>query len=322
METRANHVLIGAFTLLGLLLALGLGLWASKWTTAGAWSDYEIHFSQAVTGLSTGGQVQYNGIAVGTVRELRLNPEDPRQVIARIRIQADAPVKQDTVARLALTGLTGVAIIQLSGGSPESPRLVAREGERIPRIPAEESAIQRLLDSTEDIATTAGEVMLRILDFLSEDNAERIAQTLDNVDSFTTSVTLEGDRIPGIIRNAEKSTESLAGLADDARTTMARLDGAIGKLDENLLDAMPELTRDLQDSLNQLSSLTRRADDILSDNEDALAGFTGEGLSQLGPTLIELRLLMRDLSRMSSQFERNPTRFLLGADQPEEYDPR
>ncbi|MFU8832291.1 MAG: MlaD family protein, partial [Wenzhouxiangella sp.] len=90
METRASYVLIGAFTLLGLALVLGLGLWTARFQADAAWQEYEIRFDQAVTGLSVGSSVQYNGITMGSVRDLFLDPEDPRRVVAIVRLQAEA----------------------------------------------------------------------------------------------------------------------------------------------------------------------------------------------------------------------------------------
>ena len=131
METRAHHVLIGAFTIGVFLLALGFVLWMSKSGADRRYSEYEIVFTEAVTGLSVGGLVQYNGIKVGEVSALSLAPDDPRKVVARVRLDASAPVRQDTRAKLGLQGVTGLAFIQLSGGTPGSaPRRSIRPSSR------------------------------------------------------------------------------------------------------------------------------------------------------------------------------------------------
>ena len=119
METRANHVLIGAFTLGVCLFAVLFALWMAKYTTEKAYAEYDVVFQEAVTGLSTGSQVLYSGISVGEVRALSLMKDDPRKVVARVRLSAETPVRTDTRAKLTMTGLTGVAVIQLSGGSPD-----------------------------------------------------------------------------------------------------------------------------------------------------------------------------------------------------------
>src|SRR5512141_382988 len=124
METRASYVLIGAFTLLVLVSSLLFVLWLGKFSLEREWDYYDIVFKEAVTGLTVGGAVQYSGIQVGEVRKLSLAPDDPRQVIAHVRLHGDTPVKTDTKARLTLLGLTGVTVIQLSGGTPGAARLV------------------------------------------------------------------------------------------------------------------------------------------------------------------------------------------------------
>lgn len=322
METRANHVLIGAFTLAGLFLLLAIGLWSANYTVEDDRKQYEVIFSQPVTGLSVGSAVQYNGINMGSVRDLYLAPDDPGQVIVRIRVQADTPVREDTTARLTVSGLTGVAFIQLRGGSAESPPLVAGPGEEYPRIVAEESALQRLIESSEDIASAASEVMLRILDFLSEDNAERVSATLDNIDSFTTALTAEAYQIGEIINSLQQGSAHFPAVMLESRELIDGMQSALDEIDRHLITALPTISEDLQVSMRRLANAADSIDQVLADNEAAIAQFGIEVLAPMGPAVQEFRQLMRELSRLASRFERHPTRFILGGDQPQEYDPR
>lgn len=99
METRAHHVLIGLFTVIVVAGALLFGLWLAKSSVDTEFKDYEIVFNEAVSGLSKGSAVQYSGIKVGDVVTLRLDPKDPRRVLARIRLGGDTPIKEDTEAK-------------------------------------------------------------------------------------------------------------------------------------------------------------------------------------------------------------------------------
>ncbi|MHB8310635.1 MAG: MlaD family protein, partial [Metallibacterium sp.] len=184
METRAHHVLIGAFTLAVLLGALLFVLWLGKSSVDHAYAYYDVVFNESVTGLSNGGMVQYNGIKVGQVADLKLDPHDPRKVIARIQVAGDTPVKLDTGAKLGLLGLTGVAFIQLTGGSPDSPRLRGHDG-HIPVIVAQNSELSKLLNSGEDIATNVNEVLQRLQELLSAQNVQRLVSTLQHLDETT-----------------------------------------------------------------------------------------------------------------------------------------
>lgn len=153
METRAHHVLIGLFTVLVVAGALLFGLWLAKSSVDSEFKDYEVVFNEAVSGLSKGSAVQYSGIKVGDVVSLRLDPKDPRRVLARIRLGGETPIKEDTQAKLALTGITGTSIIQLSGGTPQSPELRGKDG-NLPEIVASPSPISRLLNNSDDLISS------------------------------------------------------------------------------------------------------------------------------------------------------------------------
>jgi phospholipid/cholesterol/gamma-HCH transport system substrate-binding protein len=320
METQANHVLIGAVTVFGALVAVALGLWSASYRTDAAWQTFEIHFSQAVTGLFEGSVVQYNGINMGNVQDLYLDPEDPSRVIATVSVSADAPVREDTTARLTINGLTGVSFIQLRGGSPDAPALVTESG-GMPVIVAEESPLQRLIDQSEDIASTASEVMLRLLDFLSENNAARVSNTLDNIDAFTVAMASEVDRVDGIMDDLSAGAAQVNPLLTEFSALMADMRDLVAGLDSQVENLAPELAADLRTSMQRFASVADRLDRLLAANEQAINEFGSETLVELGPTVAELRRLIRDLSVVGNRLERNPASFLLGGERAREYRP-
>ena len=181
METRANYVLIGTFTLVTTVLLLLFALWASNFSAARNWREYMVVFTEPVTGLTEGGSVQYNGLAVGTVESLNLDDNDARRVIARLKLKANTPVKTDTRAKLSQQGITGVPFIQLTGGSPNAPALQPSSDGHLPVIRTEPSALQ-------NIADTANRLVARLDQVLSEDNIRRISQTLENLEQASGSI--------------------------------------------------------------------------------------------------------------------------------------
>lgn len=314
METRANHVLIGAFTLGVSLLLVAFALWIAKYTSDRAFDEYDVIFTEAVTGLSKGGIVAYNGIAVGEVRDLSLDPEDPRKVVARIRIGADTPVKVDTKAKLAIVGLTGVAQIQLSGGSPRAERLRAVREQPRPVIFADTSAFQKLLESSEDIATTASEVLLRINRVLSDANLARVEQSLASIEAVTGTLSEQRADIADMLRYARDAAERMD-------RTFGKTDAAMAQIDRELLQRLPALVERLDRTLAQLDAASADASGILAENRGAIGEFGNQGLTQVGPAMTELRDLIRDLDRTVKKLERNPAGFVLGRGKPKEFEP-
>ena len=305
----ARTRLIGAFTLAVCLAAVLFALWAAKYTTEKSYGEYDVVFQEAVTGLSVGSQVLYSGISVGAVRTLSLMKDDPRKVVARIRLNAETPVKTDTRAKLTVTGLTGTTVIQLTGGSPGAPILEGAQGRRddVPVIPSEPSALQ-------NIAATASEIVDRVNQLLSDENVARVTRTLDQLDQITGSISGEREEIASLIRNARAASEKLD-------QTLASADRTINNLDQGLVKELPELVAKLDRTLSQLESASQSADAILSDNREAIADFSQDGLAQVGPTMRQLRGLIRELDDLANRLEDNPAGFLLGKEQPEEFEP-
>ena len=307
METKANYVLIGVFTLVVAVFGLLFALWAANWSSEKEWRNYRVIFDEPVTGLAEGSNVRYNGISVGTIDSLSLAPQDPRRVIAVVRLEADAPVKTDTTAKLSQDGLTGPPFIQLTGGSPGAPRLVATSDDILPVIRAEPSALQ-------NIADTANRLVSRMDEVLSPENVQRIADTLENIEGMTGALGDQREDLRLLVINAREASEQL-------KTTLVTTNGAIERLDQNLVRELPGLVAKLDRTLTQLESTANNANALIAENRAPLASFTQGGLQQVGPTLTELRTLIRDLRRVASRLDGNPAGYVLGRQQPKEFEP-
>jgi phospholipid/cholesterol/gamma-HCH transport system substrate-binding protein len=322
METRASYVLIGAFTLGVLVLGLLFVLWIGKLQLDREWDWYDVVFREAVTGLTVGGAVQYNGIQVGEVRRLSLNRDNPSEVIARVRVTGGTPVKADTTAKLTFTGLTGVAIIQLSGGTPESAMLAAGQGEEVPRIYAQESALQKLLTSSEDIVTSVNDLLLRLSLLLRQENVDRVAATLDHVEKITGATAAHAGEIGTAIADLSEASRAL-------RATLARSEAMVAKLEQladnsnRLLDAEGrDLLQAAKAALESARRFTDAAETVVSENRMAVAGLANQGASQVAPALAELRIALRSLQRLTDQLENDPSMLLRGPEKLKEYDAR
>ena len=308
METKANYVLIGAFTLGVVAFLLLFALWAARWSSQQAWDFYDVIFNEAVTGLSEGSNVQYNGIAVGTVEDLSLMPNDPRTVVARIRVEAATPVRVDTRAKLSLTGLTGTTFIQLTGGSPGAAPLVNTPGREVPVIPTEPSALQ-------NIAQTADRIVARVDEILSEENVAHVTATLENLEAVTGALALQRQDLSELVVSARASAQEL-------EATLRATRGAVEGIDRELVSELPRLVDKLDGALVQLEQAGTNANALIAENRAPIAEFTQGGLQQVGPTLVELRTLIRDLRRVTNRLDGNPAGYLLGREQPKEFEPQ
>ena len=176
METKANFVLIGAVTVLGVAGLLGLLVWFAKVEIDRQYAQYEILF-ESVSGLGMAADVRYNGLSVGQVVGLGLDDDDPSKVRVRIEVAAGTPIKTDTTAQLNSQGVTGVAFVALSGGSPE--RRILRDPEdptAVPLIPAERSVVQALTEDAPDLVSEAVAAIKEVRSFLGP-RTRRLSRT-------------------------------------------------------------------------------------------------------------------------------------------------
>jgi phospholipid/cholesterol/gamma-HCH transport system substrate-binding protein len=323
METRASHVLIGAFTVAILVFAFLFVLWIGKLKIAREWDYYEIVFKEAVTGLTVGGAVQYNGIQVGEVRKLSLAPNNPSEVIALVRVAGSTPVKTDTKAKLSFTGLTGVSVIQLTGGSAHAPMLAPENGNELPRIVADESALQKLMTSSEDIIVLVNDMLRQLSRLLDQENLDKVAATVDHVEKLTASLSKHDGDIDRMIADLSEASKSLKVTLERSEKVMARLDTLAQSGNEMLNNETKAAMATARASLESARRLTDNANAMIEQNRGAVAQFSNQGLAQVGPAVTELRAAIRNLRDLSDQLKEDPQSLLRGKkEQAKEHEAR
>jgi len=312
METRAHHVLIGLFTVLVVAAALLFGLWLAKSSVDTAFKDYEVVFNEAVTGLSRGSAVQYSGIRIGDVIELRLDPKDPRRVLAQIRIVGNTPIKQDTQAKLALTGITGGSIIQLSGGTPQSPELTGKDG-NLPTIIASPSPIARLLNDSNDMMSSISQLMHNANTMFSPENVRNLSRTLDHLEQTTGAIADQRDDIRQSLKQLAQVGKQASATLEQTAALMRNANGLLNSDGKQMFSSAERAMKSLEQSSATINS-------VLNDNQRSLD--TGlQGLSELGPAVRELRDTLSSLRAISRRLEANPSGYLLGSDKNKEFEP-
>ncbi len=286
METRANYALIGAFTLAVILAGFGFVFWLSGGSSRQVAQGVRIVFSGSVGGLSRGSSVTFNGIKVGEVTEVSLLPQDPRRVIAQIKVEPATPLRADTRARLDSAMLTGVSVIALSGGNADAPTLKPGQNGEPPTIFADSSDIQDMMAAAKQIAQRADDVLQR-LDKVVAGNEGAITRTLANVEAFSKTLSDAGPSIAGLVKavDGERLNHVIAN-AD-------RFSGA-------LANASPDIEAGLRDARGlaaKLSASADRIDGVLKGAEGFLGSAAGQQGSSTFTEVREAAISVRDAGR-------------------------
>ena len=308
METRANYVAVGAFVLAMLVAIVVAVAWLGATSFNRDFAHYDVYFSGSVTGLAQGSAVLYNGIQVGRVIEIRLNPKNLEEVRVTIEVDPTLQIKSDAAAALEVQGLTGGAFIDITGGSQSAPPLERREGDRYPVIASRQSGLQKVVTNAPEVLARLIDVADRLSLIFDDKNRAALADTLQSVRQLTAVAAGRSADIDRAIADSAVAAQELRGTAAELRELFGQGDA------RNMFVTASNAAK-------KLDHLADHIDSLVQEDRPALRDFSQNGLNQLSQLLVDARALVGNLNRIADEIERDPPRFLFG-ERREGYQPR
>ncbi len=312
MEPRAHHILIGLFTLVSLGFALFFALWLNNSDGDRDYDWYQVIFSEGVSGLSEGSPVKYSGIRVGDVSELSLDPEDPRNVRALIRVYSHVPIRGDTRASLSLTNITGSMSIALNGGTPDAPILTGSR-EKPPAIVADPSALNSLMDTGEDLLAKLDRLLTNSNQVFSDRNVANLTESLANLKTLSAGLMAKREEVNDVFNRLKELTAR-------TRVVLSTFQRVGDKADTLLETDVKEFVIAAKDVTRTLESATARLDRMVADNEASLEQGM-QGIGELEPAMRDMRTTLANFNRLINRIEEDPSGLLLGKHPLQEFNP-
>lgn len=318
MNPKVSYTLVGAFVLLlGAAIVTAI-VWLSSAGGDKTYDTYLTYMGESVSGLTVNARVSYNGVEIGRVSDIRLDHEDPSQVRIQLEIESGSPVKTDTVAKLASSGITGVAHVELSGGTAEAPRLEAAPGEEFPVIASQPSlfvrldaSITTLVEELTGAASSLTDVADRVELLLDEENRETIGDILANVETFTVEIQSIVADVKVFTGNVAEASEGLPRLMASAERVVARAEDTMVSFEAGAL-SIDNAGADVSAAAHALEAsvegVAEGVERMLSD----LTPFTRGVPSRLVYLVDELNLLAATLRRFAQDIENNPDTLIFG----------
>jgi phospholipid/cholesterol/gamma-HCH transport system substrate-binding protein len=306
METRANYLIVGLFTLAVIAAGFVFVWWFQRPIQSTPGNTFEIAFDGSVSGLRAGSSVLFNGIRVGEVQSLKLDPVNPRRVIATVVAQSSAPIRADTKASLEYQGLTGIASVSLTGGEPDAPP-PRRGPDGAAQITADASATQDMSAAVRRVAGQA-EVVLGKLEKVLSDNESDLRATVANVAKFSEALGRNAEAIDGLVKDASAAMKNIASASD-------KIDKLLGSEDKGV-------AADLSGAARAIRELAERLDGRTAEITAGITHFTNRGLREFEALSADGRRTLNDFDRTVRKLERNPSQFLFGGSGVPEYGQR
>lgn len=302
MEIKSNNVLIGLSTLVAIVAVFAFSLWISRVQLDRQYAYYKIIFQGSVSGLSKSGPVQFNGLPVGRVLDLSLAENDPTKVVAIIQVDARTPVKTDSIAQLEASGITGVAVVQLTGGSPGSKLLSETSGEAYPVIRGAPSTLQELAKAAPATLENANR-LIQDIGNLVRANQQSVSHTLTNLDKLSSALADSSGDMKQAIKDISEASKQMKDLSRSANSLV-----------QNDAKAFIDDAHKTSTSYRQLAD---DLDHLVKTNGPAIDRLANNGLDQLPQLIREMRALVGTLDRVVSRAQDDPARFFIGNNVPE-----
>jgi len=305
METKVNLTVVGLF-----VLVLGAaGIAAVLWLGSGRLSQrqygtYLAYFTESVSGLNLHAPVRFRGVAVGSVREISLDPSNPERVRLVLEVEQGTPVKEDSVAILGVQGLTGLAYVELSGGTRNSPELRARPDEPHPVIRTGPSLMRRLDTAGTTLLANLDESTRRVSDLLDQETRATLRATVADLHQVTRAFARRSADLEVMVASTAALTRNGAEASAAFPRLVERFERSAAAV-ERMAESMAAAGTSARTTLEGVGRAA-------SGTSGAIQWLEDETLPEVGLLVLELRALTTSLGRVSSELERNPGLLLQG----------
>ncbi len=290
MDSKVNYTVVGIFVITLSIAFIYAVLWLTTGSSGKNYKTYLAYMRESVSGLSIQSPVKYNGVKIGYVADISLNPKDPTQVRLVFAIESDVTIREDTTATLESQGFTGITYIGLSGGAPNSPILRVQPGEEYPVIKTKPSLFLRLDQALRNLTGNFDHITSGLQTILSKKNQENVTQALGNLQEFSNV----------LAKNSENLKTTLADLKVIASNTRAAS------------DQFPGLVQQAKSGMNSLRRMADNIDNTVGKAKNIFDNIADQLTPQLYSTLQNFSDLTVNLKGLSSQLQKNPAMLIRG----------
>ncbi len=268
METRANYVIVGIFTLVAILAAFAFVYWTAAIGEKGETTMLRVRIPGSASGLGRGSFVLFNGVKVGDVRRVYIDVDNPTVAIADTEVDRMTPITKSTQADIGLAGLTGQANIELKGADPKEPKLLdqAEAEGKVAEIVANPSAVTNLLQTAQDIFTRADKVISELEGF-TKDVRGPLTQTVKNAEKFSDALARNSDGVDKFLASVSSLSQTLQGVSGKLDGTLTAAQDLLNSVDR---DRVREIVANIDDTTKNLKATSDRFDAVIGNVNTAV----------------------------------------------------
>ena len=310
METRANHLWVGAVSLL-LLAALAAGIiWLARLNNADQ-QEYDIFFKQSVDGLARGSEVAFSGVPAGQIKDIELWQRDPEFVRVRIKVDKKIPILVGTTASIQ-GSFTGISTVQLDGAVRGAPPITEPGPEGVPVIPTKVGGLGAILSNAPLLLERLATLTERLTLLLSDKNQQSIEGILANTERMSGQLADSSPKIDRVLAE-------LQGTLRQANYTLASFEAAGDSLNNTLDNNGERLADQLRTTLKSAEAAADELKATLSDARPAAKQLSEQTLPAAEAAMRDLRATSRSLREVTDRLNDQGAGAIIGGPKLPDY---
>jgi phospholipid/cholesterol/gamma-HCH transport system substrate-binding protein len=318
METRSNHILVGAVVLALLMSVIGFTAWITG-RGGGSTKDYDIFFKQSVAGLDVGSTISFNGVAAGKIKDIEI--WDPEFVRVRISIRDTIPVLLGTTAAVQGVGFTGGSQITLSGAVKGAPPIIEKGPDGVPVIPTRTAGLGALLNNAPQLVERLSTLTERLTELMSDQNQRAVGSILGNTEKVTKGLTNVGPQMDAVFSDARVAVRQAAIASQQIGRMAGSANGMIGStnrlINEDARGALGELNRTVVSAQKTLAGL----DAAVSEVKPGLRAVSTQTVPEISQLVRDLRAMSDAMSSVAAKIDQQGIGTIIGGPKLPDYVP-
>ena len=323
MRQRSQKIRLGIFLFVSMAILLSvIGFFTAREFFEKEDIYYVSYEGISVSGLEVGSPVKYMGIKVGTIQDIRIDPEDVNRVIIELALKPDTPIKKDAHADITSIGITGLKAIEISGGSNEAKKLDPGSF-----IQAGSSITQEITGKAEIIAQKAEKVLNNLQIFTQPENLNKVTELVEKITLLAKQTNRTVIKIDTIVsENRQDIRESIAPmkkisqrLDESSRLLQTTMETIHLKVQSDTINDILTNVRDVSDKLKEadIQALIGNITSIANQTQQLLIRVDhdlNQSSREFTESLHLLRLTLENLNDASMKINNNPSILLRGSE--------
>lgn len=316
MESKVNYTLVGAFVLVMFSALIAFAFWLGKYNDrANTYVRYKVYLTESAAGLAPEAAVKFNGVDVGKVVSIRINPQNSEEIELTLKVKKETPIRSDSTATLKFFGITGLAFIEIKGGSRMSP-LIFTSDDTIAVIPTSPSLIKRLDETLSAVVTKLSDTLDRTNTIMNAQNTKNFSDTLSNLKTVTQNINGYQSEIDTLLKNSIQTgqhiDQTMIKVGDSANTIKGTMETFKVTMNERLSPTM----KSWEATSKKTNALLEKIDTAMNRGDYDLQAIAASSTVELNELLSQSRVLQNEIEFTLKSLRESPSDLLFKQSKP------